>query len=288
MLIKKSLFIIALATMFVTGLFAAKILKIMGSTDSPSAPGATNSFNLEDVYQRLDTGAAGAQSTFTEPTDPPGTGTMHTLNEIMIQAPTADNTNGATKADVANTKKYWSLRTDGSESSSWGLETGELYGGFTLKAGGTLVSTRWYDNGDGTVTDLLGHNGAGKGLVWLQKADWGGFKPWQYKTTFYDDVHSRSGHVREADPTTGLSDHSVIGYWRLPTKSELLALSYGIEYVRSNFPRAFTGVQSSYYWSSTTYTWGSYNAWIVTLDDGTASKGAKVDSFYVWPVRAGQ
>ena len=34
-------------------------------------------------------------SGFTEPASGPGTGTMHTLDEIMAQAPVADNANGA-------------------------------------------------------------------------------------------------------------------------------------------------------------------------------------------------
>jgi len=35
-----------------------------GSLDSTAAPGATSSYTLEDLYNRLNTGAAAAQSTF--------------------------------------------------------------------------------------------------------------------------------------------------------------------------------------------------------------------------------
>jgi hypothetical protein len=96
-----------------------------GTPDSPSAPGATNSYTLEDIYNRLNAGTAGAQSTFTEPAAGPGTGTMHTLNEIMAKAPAADNTNGAVPGEVLTGKTYWGLRTDG----TWGLRTGSAAAG---------------------------------------------------------------------------------------------------------------------------------------------------------------
>ena len=294
MLIKKSLLIIALAAMFVTGLFAGKILKIMGSTDSPSAPGSTNSFNLKDIYERLDKGTAGVQSAFTEPTDPPGTGTMHTLNDIMGVAPAEDNTNGATKAEVANTKKYWSLRTDGSESSSWGLETGELYGGFTLKPGGTLVGTRWYNNGDGTVTDLLGDdNGVGKGLVWLKDAGWGGSNYFWVNTMGGMNAHDRASLLWDGSPwegTANLSDGSVEGDWRLPTKNELLALTTGTEPVRNylGWNRAFINVKGVYY-SSTRTSGYPNNAWYISTGLGSAyGFDLKSSDKEVWPVRTGK
>ena len=92
-----------------------------GTTDSPAAPGATNSYTLQDIYNRLDTGAAGAQSTFTEPAAGPGTGTMHDLNEIMAKSPAKDDTSGATTVDVAAGKKFWGLT-----GGQWGLQTGNL------------------------------------------------------------------------------------------------------------------------------------------------------------------
>jgi len=94
-------------------LLSSAVFVLAGTPDSPGAPGVTNSFTLEDIYNRLNAGTAGVQSTFTEPAAGPGTGTMHTLNEIMGKAPAADNTNGATTAQVLTGKTYWGLRTDG-------------------------------------------------------------------------------------------------------------------------------------------------------------------------------
>ena len=67
-----------------------------GSPDSPGGPAsdAAKMYTLEDIYQRLDSGAAGTQNTFTEPAAGPGTGTMHTLNDVMAKAPEKDDANG--------------------------------------------------------------------------------------------------------------------------------------------------------------------------------------------------
>ena len=71
-----------------------------GNPAGPSTPpGSTYSYTLEDIYNRLNDGTAGSQSTFTEPSSGPGTGTMHTLNDIMALAaanadpPCFDNAN---------------------------------------------------------------------------------------------------------------------------------------------------------------------------------------------------
>jgi hypothetical protein len=96
----------------------------IGTTDSTGPPDdpASESYTLEDLYNRLTTGAAGSQTTFTEPSSGPGTGTMHTLNEIMAEAPSQDNADGATTGDVLEGRTFWGLRTDG----TWGLQTGTL------------------------------------------------------------------------------------------------------------------------------------------------------------------
>lgn len=96
----------------------------IGTTDPPGPPDdpASASYTLDDLYNRLTTGADGSQTTFTEPVVGPGTGTMHTLNEIMAAAPAEDNTSGVTPGEVLQGRTFWSLRTDG----TWGLQTGTL------------------------------------------------------------------------------------------------------------------------------------------------------------------
>jgi Protein of unknown function (DUF1566) len=50
----------------------------------------------------------------------------------------------------------------------------------------------------------------------------------------------------------------------------------------------FSGVQSTYYWSSTTFAENLTVAWLVLLSDGSTDGDFKDDSNLVWPVRGGQ
>jgi hypothetical protein len=131
-----------------------------GTLDSPAPPGSTSSYTLEDIYNRLGAGAAGSQSTFTEPTSGPTTGTGHTLDDVMTLAPAADNTNGAVPGDVLTGKTYWSLRTDG----TWGTRTGTMPNrGQVIYTPGTSNQTvaAGYHNGSGYVVgddDLVAGN----------------------------------------------------------------------------------------------------------------------------------
>ncbi|UCE17671.1 MAG: DUF1566 domain-containing protein [Gemmatimonadota bacterium] len=274
-----------------------------GNTDPTNPPGATSSYTLEDIYNRLDTGADGTQSTFTEPTSGPGS-TMYTLNQIMDKAPVADNTDGATKADVACGKKYWSLRTDGSGGSSWGLQTGTAPqyvaktgqvvsyvtgdDGYYRNGGLPVVVLSWpgssfggynrasfkcydgtaqfTDNGDGTVTDNL------TGLMWTKSAYWPP-TPWEMAIS-----ESKSSFA-------GYSD------WRMPNINELRSLfdpGLSSPYLPAGHP--FTGVQSSLYWSSTTFedVPTSVYAWAVDLEDGSVDFYVKTEFYLLWRVRGGE
>ena len=91
------------------------------------------------------------------------------------------------------------------------------------------------------------------GLVWLKDAGWGGMKPWANCST-WDDAHTRAGILYAGMTGAGLSDGSVEGDWRLPTKSELVGITVGDEYIRSSKMYFFTNVQTDDdYWSSTTW-----------------------------------
>jgi hypothetical protein len=133
---------------------------LAGSPDSPGAPGDTSSFRLEDLYQRLNTGAATTPITFTEPSTAPGAGTMHTLNEIMAVAPALDNTNGATRTQVAIGATYWGLR-----GGAWGLQTGTGVIASGNATDAQVLSGRTYSNDSGTSTGTMPNNGAGSTIV---------------------------------------------------------------------------------------------------------------------------
>src|SRR4051812_1258056 len=58
-----------------------------GSPDAPGGPGniASGMYSLEQVYERISSGGVFSQATtFTEPLTPPGSSTMHNLNEIYL------------------------------------------------------------------------------------------------------------------------------------------------------------------------------------------------------------
>jgi len=92
-----------------------------GSLDPATAPGSTSSYTLENIYNRLNDGTAGSQSTFAEPGSGPAV-IGYTLNEVMAKAPAEDNTNGALVSEILSGKTFFGLRTDG----TWGLQTGTL------------------------------------------------------------------------------------------------------------------------------------------------------------------
>ena len=138
------------------------------------------------------------------------------------------------------------------------------------------------DNGDGTVTDNL------TGLIWLKDAscaelagtDANGGANW---STALGAANSL------ADGTCGLSDGSSAGEWRLANTNELRSLfdpALGAPYLPTGHP--FTGVQSNFYWSSTSVANNTDNAWEVSLRDGKVISSNKRNTNYVWPVRGGQ
>lgn len=175
---------------------------LAGNLDPPSVPGTASSgmYSIQSLCDRLQTGAAGSQNIFTEPTSGPGS-TGCTLNEVMTKAPTLDETNGATPAEVATGKKFWGLK-----SGSWGLQTGTAtISACTPNANADPVFT---DNGNGTVKD---HRTC---LIWLQDASCVGQRAWDAVDTSVEVV-TLINATTCANYTTGtFSD------WRLPTVQE--------------------------------------------------------------------
>ena len=120
---------------------------------------------------------------------------------------------------------------------------------------------RFIDHGDGTITDNQ------TGLTWLKDANY--FKkimPWKKAINICK---------------------SLGGGWRLPERFELEGL---LDLARHDpaLPQGhpFTNVQSAYYWSATTYAYGTSRAWIVFMRYGYVHGSSKTyGSYYVWPVR---
>jgi len=266
-------------------LFSVTAIVLAGNLDPANPPASTSSYTLEDIYNRLNAGQAGSESTFTEPSTGPGTGTMHTLNDIMDAAPDVDDAGGAAPGEVLAGKTYWGLK-----SGAWGTQAGTAAAAPVAKTGQTeryddgddgdlekgvaWPNPRFTDNSDGTVTDHL------TALIWLKNANCFGPKTWA--TALNDANWLDSGEC-------GLSDGSEEDDWRLPNLRELHSLiDYGHSYPTLPSGHPFSGVQSDGYWSGTTPAGSTSNAWYVYLGDGSVYNFDKTDTHYVWPVRGGQ
>lgn len=75
--------------------------------------------------------------------------------------------------------------------------------------------------------------------------------------------------------------------WRLPNINELLSIADRTKY-NPAINSVFSNVNSSDYWSSTTYASGTSNAWVVNFYYGNVDWLSKTYSYYVRCVRDGQ
>jgi hypothetical protein len=196
---------------------------------------------------------------------------------------------------VQTDTSYWSSTTEAQITSlAWFVS---MYDGMVFNAVKSNTMYVWpvrggrHDrftvNGDGTVTDHT------TGLVWLEDAfcpqiNEGGLgRTWDIAMQIASGLSS--GYCN-------LTDGSVPGDWRLPTKEEweefvcpqysfpALCDTEGTGQWSEGDP--FNAVQSDGYWSSAEY--DSSNAWSVYLSNGSMFNVAKSGYYYVWPVRGGQ
>ncbi len=230
-----------------------------GSPDAPGGPGNMSAamYTMEQVYQRIINGGANAaKATFTEPSVPPGTGTMHNLNDIFDQI-------GMSAHVPRTTRSLCPCINQGDDA--W------------YRAGALWPDPRFTDRGNGSVTDNL------TGLIWLKNANCFATQTWTQALADANGLNSGE---------CGLTDGSTAGQWRLPNIRELLSL---IDYDRNApaFPTnesPFLGLQAAVrYWSSTEVDNNNLAAWNVDFAIGAVNRNQpKTDTYFVWPVRGGQ
>ncbi len=157
---------------------------------------------------------------------------------------------------------------------------------------------RYEDIGDGTVQDCR------TGLIWLKNANCSTNLGGIDKSAGYLDWYDAMTWVRAlGNGSCGLLDNSNAGDWRLPTKTEWMAMVASAKMQLFNTPvltdetgtakwtagNPFDNVVSSnYYWTSTTAMPDMTHAWIVYMVDGNCASSVKSNVAFVWPVRGGQ
>ena len=136
-----------------------------------------------------------------------------------------------------------------------------------LRVGKPWPEPRFIDHGDGTVTDRV------SGLMWTRHAD------------------KANGKVDWEQAISGAGTCTDGGHddWRLPNRNELASL---IDLGKYNpaLPEGhpFTGVQPSYYWTSTTPANNEDHGWLIHLYIGFVAHDDKAGTHYVWYVRNDQ
>ncbi len=152
------------------------------------------------------------------------------------------------------------------------------------------LSNRFVDCGNGTVTDTS------TGLVWLETADC-------LPASDYAEANLAAGQLSAGQ--CGLTDRSIPGEWRLPTRTEwetVVGQAVANDCDAPYFPDRnglgccgtddcpFFGVQSALHWSSTSDVSSPASAWGASLLDGsvTAQNPKTASNAGVWPVRGGQ
>lgn len=140
-----------------------------------------------------------------------------------------------------------------------------------LEKGVAWPDPRFTENKDGTVTDNL------TGLVWLQNAGC-------FDALSWEDALKACTSL--ASPSSGLSDGSKAGAWRLPNLFELRSLmDYSKHSPALPDGHPFLNVRNSLYWSSTTVASAPNLARFVFVGIGPSVWDHKSVLANVWPVR---
>lgn len=147
-----------------------------------------------------------------------------------------------------------------------------------FQAGTGWPSPRFIENTDQTMSDRL------TGLIWTRN----GKAPGPAAC----NPGRRMNWQDALDYVKCLNTNNFLGTndWRLPNRNELKSLVNHGQANSSSWlnTNGFTDVQASNYWSSTSYSYATWNAWSINMQDGAVSSIAKKINHDVWPVRGDQ
>lgn len=132
----------------------------------------------------------------------------------------------------------------------------------------SLLGAPYTDNGNGTVTDSVTN------LLW-QKCSAGQGTTLGNCSTGNVSSYTWPNAITYCEGLTlgGRSD------WRLPNINELRSI---VDYGKStNYSTSFPNTQSNDYWSSSTYTRSTSNAWGVSFSFRSVNFGSKTNGYYV-------
>jgi len=135
------------------------------------------------------------------------------------------------------------------------------------QTGAANPTTRFVDNGDGTMTDTS------SGLMW--------------QMSLSVEVFNWADAVRYADDLTfaGYTD------WRLAYRVELTSLYPAgmTDFVGWLRDQGFENVQSAEYWTGTWFDYlGADYAWVVNLRHGSMRSSPQENAYHVWVLRGGK
>jgi hypothetical protein len=128
----------------------------------------------------------------------------------------------------------------------------------------TGFANRFQVTGD-SVKDSL------SGLLWKRQASLSEFPlSWKEAAIFVEKLND--------------SENDAMGGWRLPTRRELFSL-VSHQFINPSLPAGhpFTDVFHGYYWTGTTCTRLTDQAWYIHMGGGKVYRGMKHGSYMVWP-----
>ena len=235
-------------------LASSAIVVLAGNPDPPSGPmdAASQMYTLEQIYDRLNDGTVGSKMTsFTEPSSGPGTGTMHTLDDIMAIALAADNPDPPC---FDNTNRY----VDCANGTVHDTVTGLIW----LKKADCFRTVTY-----ATANDLAAELEDGEcGLT-------DGSSPGDWRLPTWEEWEATIARAVALSCTDG--------------SAPSLTNTPGTQCYSAG-PQPFPNVPSVRYWSSSAWDTGPVMAYGVGLDIGFVGTLNKTEAYNVWPVRGGQ